>query len=144
MVKLAGKKLSRTVYALILFIDENHAVKDKDTQQSKKKASALKSKVLKETKLIPKLILEIEQLSKSVIQLSNKTKVDLTKYVGQGTARDFRILNVESIVKNVQEANETDVSNEETTDLENTSTTNITSEDEETSNNQSSKRIRLE
>lgn len=137
---MAGKKLSRTVYAFILFIDENQTSKDEGSQPKRKEVSALKSKVLKETKLIPKLVLEIEQFSKSVIQLSNKTKVDLTKYVGQGTARDFRILNVEEILKNLQaDTTEMDISNE-TTDVGSSSATHLTSEDEDSSN---SKRIRL-
>ncbi|KAJ8983000.1 hypothetical protein NQ317_014295 [Molorchus minor] len=59
LVKLAGKQLAPAV--------------------------TLKSKVLRETRLIPKVIYEIEQFSKSVILLSNRTKVDLAKYIGQGT-----------------------------------------------------------
>lgn len=34
-----------------------------------------------------------------MIQLSNKTKVDLAKRLGPGTARDFRILNLKEVLE---------------------------------------------
>lgn len=134
-----GKQLSKTVYSLILSIDENQTSQETNTQ-NKKQANSLKNKILRETKLIPKLVYEIEQFSKTVIQLSSKTKVDLTKYVGQGTARDFRILNVEDILRNANETTELDVS--VTSKDDSITESNIASE-EENSSTSLSKRRRL-
>ncbi|XP_018565780.1 Fanconi anemia group I protein [Anoplophora glabripennis] len=92
LVKLAGKQLAPAVYKFILHIDENQRKKVQPTQKKKNiESSTLKSRVLRETRLIPKVIYEIEQFSKTIFQLSNKTKVDLAKYIGQGISRDFRI-----------------------------------------------------
>lgn len=55
--------------------------------------------MLRETRTIPKVVYEMEQFSRSVIQLSNKTKVDLAKRLGPGTARDFRILNLREVLE---------------------------------------------
>lgn len=146
-MKLAGKQLSRTVYNLILFLDENQIPKAGASSQSKKKINAIESKILKETKLIPKLIFEIEQFSKSVLQLSKKTHCDLTKYVGQGTSRDFRILNVEDILKNTQQnASFDDTTSDDQTNISSDRTNaseidNVT--DEEISTNSSGKRKRF-
>lgn len=100
-MKLAGKQLSPVVYRLIMYIEESHKQTTQQTQNKKKSVdtSSLKNKVLRETRLIPKVIFEIEQFSKSVVQLSNKTKVDLSKFMGQGTVRDFRILNLKETLE---------------------------------------------
>lgn len=102
MVKLIGKQLSPAVYKLIIYIEESQKQANEGTQAKKKavNTSAMRTKVLRETRTIPKVIYEMEQLSKSVIQLSNKTKVDLAKHLGQGTARDFRILNLKEVLEN--------------------------------------------
>ncbi|KAJ2946120.1 hypothetical protein O0L34_g5044 [Tuta absoluta] len=49
------------------------------------------NKVLRDTKLIPRLVLEAELFSKHVILLANKTKMNYQQYLSLGTARDFRI-----------------------------------------------------
>ncbi|KAJ8921771.1 hypothetical protein NQ315_008396 [Exocentrus adspersus] len=96
LVKLAGKQLAPAVYKFILHIDESQKQKVDPAQKKKTvESSTLKSRVLRETRLIPKVIYEIEQFSKYVFQLSNKTKVDLAKYIGQGISRDFRIKEAE-------------------------------------------------
>lgn len=102
MVKLTGKHLSPSVYKLIVYIEECQKQTTEATQAKKKavNTSSLKTKVLRETRTIPKVVYEIEQFSKSIIQLSNKTKVDLAKFVGQGTARDFRIMNLRQVLEN--------------------------------------------
>lgn len=101
LVKLAGKQLCPVVYRLIMYIEESHKQTTQQTQSKKKSvdSTTLKNKVLRETRLIPKVIFEIEQFGKSVVQLSNKTKVDLSKYIGQGTVRDFRILNLKETLE---------------------------------------------
>lgn len=77
-------------------MEDSQNIKE-DGTTSKKKSEVLKNKVLRDTKLFPKMVFEMEQFSKSLIQLSNKVKVDLTKYVGQGTTRDFRILHFKEV-----------------------------------------------
>lgn len=92
VVKSSGKQLNNIIADFILSIEQNQH--DADHTQAKKQkidGSALKSKVLKDTRLIPKLACEIEKYGKNIIQLSNKTKIDLTKYIGPGTSRDFRV-----------------------------------------------------
>lgn len=148
MIKLAGKQLSRTVYNLILFLDENQIPKSNDSgTQSKRKNSPIESKILKATKHIPKLIFDMEQFSKSVIQLSKKANYDLTKYVGQGTSRDFRILNVEDILKNVQDVSlDVTTSDDQTTNMSTDITTPSETDDvtdAEESTNLKRKRMRL-
>lgn len=89
-MKQSGKQLNNIISDFILLIEQNQTEPDEQPKKQKD-GNALKSKVLKETKLIPKLVYEIEQYSKNIIQLSNKTKVDLSKFIGTGTSRDFRI-----------------------------------------------------
>lgn len=50
-----------------------------------------KAKILRESKLIPDLIYMVEQYERFVIQLSKKSKVNLTQYLRRSTARDFKI-----------------------------------------------------
>ncbi|RZC32680.1 Fanconi anemia group I protein -like [Asbolus verrucosus] len=105
LVKLAGKQLAPVVYKLIMYIEESQKQEPETTQKKKRNvdSSTLKSKVLKETRLIPKVVYEIEQFSKYVIQLSNKTKIDLSKFVGQGTVRDFRILHLKEVLEQAKD-----------------------------------------
>lgn len=53
--------------------------------------SRQKAKILRESKLIPTLIYGVEQYERFVIQLSKKSKVNLTQFMRRSTARDFRI-----------------------------------------------------
>ncbi|CAK1547028.1 unnamed protein product [Leptosia nina] len=78
LFKLCGKKLSSVTDGLITYLEAS---------QEHQKAS----KVLRDTKLIPRLVLEAEQFCKHAILLGNKVKVDFQQYLSLGTARDFRI-----------------------------------------------------
>ncbi|KAF7283340.1 hypothetical protein GWI33_000852 [Rhynchophorus ferrugineus] len=92
LIKLIGKQLTPQVYCFITYIGESsQSVNDGSQSNKRKEGTIMRNKVLKQTKLIPKLIYDIEQLSKYLIQLSKKTKVDISKYVGAGVVRDFRI-----------------------------------------------------
>lgn len=105
LVKLTGKQLTPSIYKLIMYIEENQKKISNSPKKKTPDSSILKSRVLKETRLIPKVILQIEQFSKYVIQLSNKTKIDLSKLAGQGTVRDFRIMGLkETLEKNIDKA----------------------------------------
>nr|XP_049699568.1 Fanconi anemia group I protein homolog [Helicoverpa armigera] len=78
LLKLSGKKLSTVMDNLITYLEAS---------QQQQNAS----KVLRETKLIPRLVLEAENFSKRVILLANKAKLNWHQYLSLGTARDFRI-----------------------------------------------------
>lgn len=110
MVKLAGKELSSQVNKFILHIEESQKEEVNNAITSKKSSDALKKKVLRETKTIPKVVFAIESFSKFMARLSNKTKVDLSKFIGQGTTRDFRIKDLKSVIGR-SENDEFDVSN---------------------------------
>ncbi|KAL1497009.1 hypothetical protein ABEB36_008041 [Hypothenemus hampei] len=122
LVKLAGKKLAPAIYSFVYHLEMGQNKDENFTQLTKKKvaSSILKNRILKETKTIPKVIYEMEQFSKFIIQLSKKTKYDLTKYIGQGTTRDFRI-NLQNIQKDLQKDNSTDQSQNENSLNESTS-----------------------
>ncbi|XP_026464915.1 Fanconi anemia group I protein-like [Ctenocephalides felis] len=81
-VKLAGKKLCGAVYRLISHVEEMQ-----DNKQ--------KTKVLRQTRMIPNLVYAIEKFKKSVIGLSSKTNSSttaiLTAALNIGTTRDFRL-----------------------------------------------------
>ncbi|KAK5650021.1 hypothetical protein RI129_001050 [Pyrocoelia pectoralis] len=100
VVRLAGKQLSSLVYDYIIYIESFNKQSTQSTQSKKKSINAdtLKSKVLHQTRLIPKVVYEMELFGKSVIQLSRKTHVDLSKFVGQGTSRDFRIKGLQTVL----------------------------------------------
>lgn len=101
------------MYDFIIYLEEAQK-QDAEGSQKKKRnvdSSTMKSKVLKQTRLIPKVVFDIEQFGKCVIQLSNKTKVDLSKFIGQGTARDFRIKGLKEVLEQV--GNDLNVSNED-------------------------------
>ncbi|KAH1013955.1 hypothetical protein HUJ04_002869 [Dendroctonus ponderosae] len=133
LVKLAGKQLGPTIYTFVCQLELGQHKDDDSTNQGGKKKSesaALKSKVLRETKTIPKAVYEMEQFSKYIIQLSNKTKYDLSKYVGQGTSRDFRI-NLQNIQNDLKRARSRDDEAEEMQEDENDSVLEETSATDE-------------
>ncbi|CAH0579168.1 unnamed protein product [Chrysodeixis includens] len=78
LLKLSGKKLSTVTDNLITYLEAS---------QQQHNAT----KVLRETKLIPRLVLEAETFSKQVIMLASKGKLNYQQYLSLGTARDFRI-----------------------------------------------------
>lgn len=155
LVKFAGKQLSPVVYKLILYLEECQKQATESTQGKKKNvdSNVLKNRVLRETKMIPKVIFEIEQFSKSVVQLGKKTNVDLAHYVGQGTARDFRILNLKEVLKHNQRQNDSELTSQDTTDVteneemevdesEDVENTSVTSDNDEDDSPQPAKRTK--
>lgn len=155
-MKFAGKQLSPVVYKLILYLEECQKQAAESTQGKKKNVDSniLKNKVLRETKMIPKVIFEIEQFSKSVVQLGKKTNVDLAHYVGQGTARDFRILNLKEVLKHNQQQNDSELTSQDTTDVtendeemevdesEDVENTSVTSDNDDDNSPQPAKRAK--
>lgn len=88
LLHVVGKPLPSNIYALITYIESN-ILEDKSKKKSNPQAE--KAKVLRETKLIPKIILCIENFNKHVILLSKKTNDRLANLLHFGTVRDFRI-----------------------------------------------------
>ncbi|CAG9786306.1 unnamed protein product [Diatraea saccharalis] len=78
LLKLGGKKLSSITDTLVTYLEAS---------QQPKHARG----VLRDTKLIPRLVLEAENFSKNAILLANKAKLNFQQYLSLGTARDFRI-----------------------------------------------------
>uniref|UniRef100_A0A182MHL8 Fanconi anemia group I protein n=1 Tax=Anopheles culicifacies TaxID=139723 RepID=A0A182MHL8_9DIPT len=92
LVVKTSKPLAAKIYDLIPFVEENIIGQDEGEEPANSaKAKSNRDKVLRQTKLIPKLVFRIETFNKIVMQLSKKTKKDLTYLLHMGTVRDFRI-----------------------------------------------------
>ncbi|KAH8253655.1 hypothetical protein KR032_006379 [Drosophila birchii] len=93
LLRDVGKQLPANVYELITYIEANTLDEDAQQQIKKRKVHAERAKILRETRLIPKVIMVIEDFNKHIILLSKKTKTQnrLTDYLHLGTMRDFDI-----------------------------------------------------
>ncbi|XP_034935128.1 Fanconi anemia group I protein [Chelonus insularis] len=85
VIQLAGKSLKTTFYNLITFTEEHQSSGRKTDVQ------ALRNKVLKETKFIPKVVYEVEQFNKEILALGKKTGIPLESHIKHSITRDFRI-----------------------------------------------------
>ncbi|KAK6639718.1 hypothetical protein RUM43_007993 [Polyplax serrata] len=123
-VKTTDHELTKNMYCFTehIIADGAASTDDPPIKKQKKDATALKNKVLKETKIIPKVIYEKEQFQKFILQLSNKTKIDLQ--LKNPMARDYRlyakkvkeIIEKENIyMEDVMEGESSNEDNEETT-----------------------------
>ncbi|RLU26295.1 hypothetical protein DMN91_000089 [Ooceraea biroi] len=90
VIQFAGKPLKSAFYNLITHTEENQ-------NASKRKADShmQRNKILKETKIIPRVVYEIEQFHKEVLSLDKKTGVPLETYIKHSVTRDFRIKNTQ-------------------------------------------------
>ncbi|EDV59451.2 Fanconi anemia group I protein homolog [Drosophila erecta] len=88
-----GKQLPANIYELITYIEANTLDEEVQLHTKKRKVQAERAKVLRETRLIPKVIMVIEDFNKHIILLSKKIKSKnrLTDYLHLGTMRDFDI-----------------------------------------------------
>ncbi|KAH8284890.1 hypothetical protein KR054_002362 [Drosophila jambulina] len=93
LLRDVGKQLPANVYELITYIEANTLDEDAQQHIKKRKVQAERAKILRETRLIPKVIMVIEDFNKHIILLSKKTKTQnrLTDYLHLGTMRDFDI-----------------------------------------------------
>ncbi|CAG9761584.1 unnamed protein product [Ceutorhynchus assimilis] len=123
LVRITGKQLSRTVNSFIYQLQQDPE-NEEQSQKKKVESTTTKSKFWRETK-IPKVALEMATFGKFIWQLSTKANYDLTKYVGQGITRDYRI-NQQQVLEEQGNRNET----QESSDHE-TSRDVIVSENEE-------------
>nr|XP_022920063.1 Fanconi anemia group I protein-like [Onthophagus taurus] len=110
VIKLAGRQLSPSVNKFIFYLEETQKENESEVKKKKKSNDILKNKVLYETKSIPKVVYLTEQFSRLVTQLSKKTKIDVFKYIGLGTTRDFRIKDINTVLK--KSIDDTDVTDE--------------------------------
>ncbi|KYQ49928.1 Fanconi anemia group I protein [Trachymyrmex zeteki] len=86
VIQSAGKPLKSGFYNLITYIEGNQNAK-----KSKADSHLQRNKILKETRIIPRVICEIEQFHKEVLSLDKKTGVPLEIYIKHSITRDFRI-----------------------------------------------------
>ncbi|KZC06011.1 Fanconi anemia group I protein like protein [Dufourea novaeangliae] len=97
VVQLAGKPLKSAFYNLVTHVEENQ-----NNLNSKSDSYAQRNKILRETKIIPRVVYEIEQFNKEVLLLGKRTGIPLENYMKRSVTRDFRIKNpqlVEGIEK---------------------------------------------
>ncbi|XP_053963260.1 Fanconi anemia group I protein homolog [Anastrepha ludens] len=89
LLRSVGKSLPTNIYALVSYIEAN--VIDKEQPQGKhSNPKAESAKILRETKLIPKVILHLETFHRFTIVLSKKTNSGIVHFLHQGTVHDFR------------------------------------------------------
>nr|XP_034193738.1 Fanconi anemia group I protein isoform X2 [Osmia lignaria] len=72
VVQLAGKPLKSAFYNLVTYVEENQ-----NKARSKSDSHAQRNKILKETKVIPRVVYEIEQFNKEILLLGKKTSEQL-------------------------------------------------------------------
>ncbi|KAK1122548.1 hypothetical protein K0M31_008998 [Melipona bicolor] len=139
VVQLAGKPLKSTFYNLVTYIEENQ-----NKLQSKSDSYAQRNKILKETKVIPRVVYEIEQFNKEILLLSKRTGVPLENYIKHSITRDFRIKNPQ-LVEGLEKM---DISLLTSPNLENSEseiqTSNVNDSGSSNDNESSNKRPRIE
>ncbi|XP_034654239.1 Fanconi anemia group I protein homolog isoform X1 [Drosophila subobscura] len=138
LLREVGKQLPANVYELITYIEANTLDEDALQQLKTRKPSvqAQRAKVLRETRLIPKVIMVIEDFNKHIILLSKKTKTfnRLTDYLHLGTMRDFDIKStdlkaaIERSLSDTHEIAEDDCTRE---DMEDTDRSNDSNNEQE-------------
>ncbi|XP_076651610.1 Fanconi anemia complementation group I isoform X3 [Halictus rubicundus] len=92
VIQLAGKPLKSAFYNLVTYLEENQNKLD-----SKADSQARRNKILRETKVIPRVVYEIEQFNKEVLLLGKRTGIPLEKYMKHSVTRDFRIKNLQLV-----------------------------------------------
>ncbi|XP_033206109.2 Fanconi anemia complementation group I isoform X1 [Bombus vancouverensis nearcticus] len=92
VVQIAGKSLKSAFYNLVTYVEENQ-----NKLKSKSDSYAQRNKILKETKVIPRVVYEIEQFNKEILLLGKKTGIPLENYLKRSITRDFRIKNPQLI-----------------------------------------------
>ncbi|XP_018371290.1 PREDICTED: Fanconi anemia group I protein [Trachymyrmex cornetzi] len=86
VIQSAGKPLKSGFYNLITYIEGNQNAKT-----SKADSHLQRNKILRETRIIPRVICEMEQFHKEILSLDKKTGVPLEIYIKHSITRDFRI-----------------------------------------------------
>ncbi|KXS10830.1 hypothetical protein M427DRAFT_138903 [Gonapodya prolifera JEL478] len=87
--------------------DEDSGLKRKKAPGGKKKSDPEKLRTMRESKLVPALIFEIERLDKELLKLAKKSKQPgLAKYLKRSTARDFKLEKQKLVVRDDGEGSE--------------------------------------
>ncbi|XP_037947703.1 Fanconi anemia group I protein [Teleopsis dalmanni] len=89
LVHAMGRSLPKNIYELITYLEAN--ILGSEREHKKSNPQSEKSKVLRETKLVPKVILCVENFNKHVILLAKKTNDRLASFLHIGSVHDFRI-----------------------------------------------------
>lgn len=116
-MRSSGRPLAERIYDLIEHIENSVFADGKFT----KNPAADRAKVLRATRLLPKLVLRIENFNKFVSLLSKKTKNSLADFLHIGTVRDFKIRRTafqENIEKASEEASDDEVMAQDEEDWE--------------------------
>lgn len=92
VVQIAGKSLKSAFYNLVTYVEENQ-----NKLKLKSDSYAQRNKILKETKVIPRVVYEIEQFNKEILLLGKRTGIPLENYLKRSITRDFRIKNPQLI-----------------------------------------------
>ncbi|XP_037077095.1 Fanconi anemia group I protein-like, partial [Pollicipes pollicipes] len=83
-----GRSLTPHVYTFITFTESQQR---QQRQAKRADPAGTRARVLRQTRLIPVLVCNIEQFEKHLIALAQRTKLDLHAGVKLSTSRDFRI-----------------------------------------------------
>ncbi|XP_026674075.1 Fanconi anemia group I protein isoform X2 [Ceratina calcarata] len=137
-VQLAGKPLKSAFYNLVAYVEENQ-----NESNSKTDSYAQRNKILKETKVIPRVVYEIEQFNKEILLLGKRTDIPLENYIKHSVTRDFRIKNVE-LVEALERLDASLLTGTSTHDPSETSTSHINEADSDSEDTTSPKRTRME
>ncbi|KAL5701318.1 hypothetical protein ACHQM5_026665 [Ranunculus cassubicifolius] len=103
-IKLAETTCKKLTAPLYNFVD----VRQKD-QQETAQGKGIIGKIKRENRCIPDLIFQIEDYEKYLIQVSKVTKVNLLRCAKRSTARDFKIVDPNKVVRQQEEGEVEDV-----------------------------------
>lgn len=98
-MQIIDSELTKNMYCFT-----EHVIKDSISESRSNKPSVLKQRIVKETKLIPKVILGKEQYHKCLVQLSKRAKMDLAAKTKHSLTRDYRLYagQVRQLIQNEQ------------------------------------------
>ncbi|KAF0306828.1 Fanconi anemia group I protein [Amphibalanus amphitrite] len=88
VLEACGRSLTPHVYVFITFTESQQ----RQQRQGKADPAVKRARVLRQTRLIPVLVCNIENFEKHLIALGKRTKLDLHAGVKLSTSRDFRII----------------------------------------------------
>ncbi|CAI2176704.1 14244_t:CDS:10, partial [Funneliformis geosporum] len=94
VIELTGLQLTENLYNLLLAFgskpETNRLIVGKK-RKLKSNLTIQKARIARESKIIPHLIFLLEQYERFLIQLTKKSKIDLTQFIKRATNRDFKI-----------------------------------------------------
>lgn len=90
VVEFCGRQLTPHVYTFITFTEAQQR-QQRPSRPAGGDLAGKKARVLRQTRLIPLLVCNVEQFEKHLIALAKRTKLDLCAGLKLSTSRDFRI-----------------------------------------------------